>query len=116
MANNIMVKYVGPKKIMHVPFPADNVLPLSSLALMEDMVEFPRNQGVELSPARAEALLAQSPGVFKVWGPPIKAQTIRKPLPKAESNGNRDQDSLLQTDEPTDFNQGDGGGVQGEGA
>ena len=79
--HNIMVKYVGPKKRMHVPFPADNKLPLWSMSALDEIVVFERNQGVELPPARAEALLAQSPSVFKIWGPsikPPKAITVRK--------------------------------------
>ena len=103
MPKNIMVKYVGPKKIMNVPFPEDGTFPLESNSTIHEIVQFPRNQGIELTPERAEALLAQSPGVFKVWGPPITAKTVRVPNPvKKVENVEGDQDTLQEDSEPAD--------------
>ncbi len=110
MPKNIMVKYVGPKKHIHVPFPEDGSFPLVSGACLHDVIRFPRNEGVELSPERAEALLEQSPGVFKVWGPPIKAVTVRKPI--AEANDVKGNTSpVLEDSELSDHHTGDGEGV-----
>jgi hypothetical protein len=95
-----MVKYTGPKKRMHVPFPADNKLPLWSMAALDEMVVFERGQGVELAPERAEALLKQSPGVFKVWGPPIKAAKVVTTKKQEPSDVQGDQDSTLEDSEP----------------
>src|SRR5690242_17785622 len=78
MARNYMVKYVGPKKRIHVPFPADNKLPLRSMAELDEVVTFERNQMVELEPKRAEALIKRSPDVFKIVDT-IKAKPVKKP-------------------------------------
>ena len=118
MPNNIMVKYTGPKKRMHVPFPADNQLPLWSMSDLDEVVTFERGQGVELLPERAEALLARSPGVFKIWGPSIKPKAV--PVSKVavttltkdeDSHVKGDQDSPLEVEELTDHHSSDGAGV-----
>ena len=110
MPKNIMVKYVGPKKVMNVPFPEDGTFPLESLSNLHEIVQFPRGQGVELIPERAEVLLKQSPESFKVWGPPIKAVTVRGPKVE-ETHGTRDQNPVREDQEPADDHAGDGAGV-----
>jgi hypothetical protein len=108
MPKNCMVKYVGPKKVMHVPFPEDNKFPLQSMSDMHEMIEFPRGQMVELSPERAEALLAQSPGVFKLEAmirPAQKPQAITvkvKPIEKGLDHAEGVEDSALEAQEPAD--------------
>ena len=108
MPTNQMVKYVGPKKNMHVPFPADNKLPLWSMSDLDEMVTFPRNQMVELTRERAEALLKQSPGVFKDCGPIRAAQ---KPKTKESVNVEGSENPALEDPEHTDDYTSDGAGV-----
>src|SRR5690242_13381689 len=66
MAKDWMIEYHGPKKVMTVPFPADNKLPLVSMSELDETVTFPKGQPVPLAPARAQALLKQAPGIFRL--------------------------------------------------
>lgn len=104
MARNYMVKYVGPKKRIHVPFPLDNKLPIRSMSELDEVVTFERNIMVELEPKRAEALIKQSPDVFKIVDT-IKAKPIKKPevvqLTEEEyQDVSGDTDSALEVTEP----------------
>jgi hypothetical protein len=116
-----MVEYFGPKKVMTVPFPENNKLPLESKSELDVEIAFPRNQPVGLPPGRAKALLKQSPGVFrlvdKLRAQTPKAETIRAPkvetapvvvdLTKEEYEdeyGEGDQDTAQQDQGPEEDN------------
>jgi hypothetical protein len=95
-----MVKYVGPKKIMNVPFPENNEFPLKSFSDLHEVIQFPRNTPIELSPERAEALLNQSPGNFKVWATIKPAVTIKKKVEQPHGQG--DQGPVQEATESAD--------------
>ena len=100
--NNILVVYVGPKKQMYVPFPLDNVLPLRSMSELDELVMFKKKEPVELSPERAEALLAQSPDVFKQWGTikpkpsKVAPRSITTLTPKESEDGEGSESAVLE--------------------
>lgn len=118
MPKNIFVKYVGQKKVLHVPFGYNNQFPLKSMSELEETIDFPRNQMVELSPERAEILLKFSPAIFKMEGTiRPKATTIRGNMPKAPSvavpltqeeyeDVTGDTDSALEDSGPQDVDEG----------
>ena len=84
---NIFVKYVGPKKVMHVPFGREKpYIPAVSMSEVEETIDFPKNQMIELRSEWAEALLKAAPQTFKHEGTiKPKAFTIKSDIPKLPS-------------------------------
>lgn len=60
----VKVTYIGPKKVMHVPFPC----PCVSLSESETTITFEKNKPVDLIVRYAEQLAKQAKDVFKFKG------------------------------------------------
>ncbi len=106
---------------MNVPFPIDNKLPIKSWSELDEIVQFPRHQMIELSPERTKELMRVAPHTFKVEGDikvaKPKAETIRTgvmkvasvatPISEEEYNDVApDSDTTLEDSKPDDVDEG----------